>query len=134
MKKVYSLFLISILLLGGCSKGDSTGAETAARSFAESSLTYSFDEARKYATGEALEGIDLVESYIDYTALNAEVDSIQVLDSSVSKDYADVKLQVTRSINDENVITTEQRTLLARLVQMNGTWYVYETSILQFNE
>ena len=133
MKKLSTLILVSVLLLAGCSKGDSTGAEATARTFAETSLAYSFDEARKIATGEALEGIDLVESYIDYTALNAEVNSIEVLDSSVSGDMAQVKLQVTRSINDENVITSETRTLLIRLVQMNGTWYVYETGILNFN-
>lgn len=133
MKKLSTLLLVSVLLLGGCSKGDSAGAETAARAFAETSLTYSFDEARKVATGEALEGIDLVESYIDYTALNAEVNSIEVLDSTVSGDTAEVKLQVTRSINDENVITSETRTLLVRLVEMNDTWYVYETGILNFN-
>lgn len=134
MKKTLSLLLISVLLMSGCSKSDQSGAEEAARSFAESSLAYAFDEARKVATGEALEGIDLVESYIDYTSLNAEIDSIQVLDSSGSGDTAEVKLQVTRSVNDDNVITTEQRTLLARCVQINNTWYVYETSILKFNE
>lgn len=133
MKKLSTLILVLVLLLAGCSKGDSTGAEVTARTFAETSLAYSFDEARKIATGEALEGIDLVESYIDYTAMNAEVNSIEVLDSSVSGDMAQVKLQVTRSINDENVITSETRTLLIRLVQMNGTWYVYETGILNFN-
>ena len=129
MKKILAV-LLSTLLISGCS-GNSDELNTIATNYLQSSLSYDFSEAKKYATGEALEAMNLVESYLGYSKMSAQVKSIEIIDTDVEKGYAKIQAQIIRDVQSEDIAETENRLILVELAEINGSWYVYDSSVLK---
>lgn len=130
-KTILSLFLCFVFL-SGCSSNKNE-VNDIATNYLKSSLSYDFTEAKKHTTGEALEAINLVESYLSYTELSATVKDVAIQETEASKTYAKVQAFITREISSEEITEIENRLILVELVNLNGTWYVYNSTVLKLN-
>ena len=99
--------------------------------YLENSLAYNFTEAKKVSTGEALEAINLVESYLAYSKMAATVKSVSIIDISTTHNTAQVQAKIVRDVQAGEILETENRLLLVELVNLNGEWYVYNSTVLK---
>lgn len=130
--KLLSLLLVLFISLTGCSKANANEISSVASNFVASSLSYDFNAAKQYCTGEALDSANLVEAYVSFTAISAKVSEVKILNIETSKNYADVQAFAKRTVTTESSTTEENKTLLLKMVNLNDAWYVYDVSTLTF--